>query len=57
MKHEVPQWSVLGPFLLLIYINVLHAAIAYKWSYHFADDTHLININTSPKKVQKNLLT
>ena len=27
----------------------------YSRSYHFADDTHLLNINNSPKKIQKQL--
>ena len=39
--------------MFLIYINDLHRATIYSDTYHFADDTHLLNVNNSPKKIQK----
>ena len=51
----VPQGSILGPLLFLIYINDLHKCIKYSDTYHFADDTNLMIISTSLKKLNSHI--
>ena len=52
MKYRVPQGSVLGPLLFLIYINDLRNAIYHSTIHHFADDTNLLYTNKSQKTIQ-----
>ena len=51
--NYVPQGSVLGPLLHLIYINDLHYAIKAFYPLHFADDTCLFNMQSSKTQINR----
>ena len=52
-EYGVPQGSFLGPLLFIIFINNLHQAIEKSSVHHFADDTNLLLIDKSLKKINK----
>ena len=49
----VPQDSVLGPLLYLLYINDLNQAINFCKVHHFTDDTNLLYLGKFIKKLNK----
>ena len=51
----VPQGSILGPLLFLIYINDMHKSVKHSIVHHFADDTNLLYSHKNPKILRKHM--
>ena len=53
VKFGFPQGSVLGPLMLLVYINDLNQASKFRKVHPFADDTNLIHFSQSVYRLNK----